>query len=342
AARLEEAPDGGVQLLVPGLMVRAGRTRGAARVGGQSVDVFGLGLRLASGRPARIVQLVAHADLVWSNRVGSHDQPQGEDLRRGPHDADRIAHLTRELEAERARAAPGRRALPRGNELRRPVRRGGGRVDDGLALAADRREGRGRTRAGRAGASSRKRWSRSGTPAAPTAAAPRPASAARASATVRSGCEGRYTGLWYNRAVRSLVLDRYIVHELIPPFALGGALFTFFLIIDRIYHLTDLVVTKGVPFYLVVQLLVYMLPSFLAHTLPMALLVAILLAGGRLAGDLEIIALKAVGVSAFRLFRPVLAVALVVTAITAGLTLVVNPVANGEFQRQLFKIVQAR
>ena len=132
------------------------------------------------------------------------------------------------------------------------------------------------------------------------------------------------------------------MHELIPPFALGGALFTFFLIIDRIYHLTDLVVTKGVPFYLVVQLLVYMLPSFLAHTLPMALLVAILLAGGRLAGDLEIIALKAVGVSAFRLFRPVLAVALVVTAITAGLTLVVNPVANGEFQRQLFKIVQAR
>src|SRR5207249_2026139 len=249
-----------------------------------------------------------------SNRVGSHDQPQGEDLRRGPHDADRIAHLTRELEAERARAAPGRRALPRGNELRRPVRRGGGRVDDGLALAVDRREERGLT----------------------AAAPPGRASAARASATVRSGCEGRYTGLWYNRAVRSLVLDRYIVHELIPPFVLGGALFTFFLIIDRIYHLTDLVVTKGVPFYLVVQLLVYMLPSFLAHTLPMALLVAILLAGGRLAGDLEIIALKAVGVSAFRLFRPVLAVALVVTAITAGLTLVVNPVANGEFQRQLF------
>src|SRR5438034_685908 len=169
-----------------------------------------------------------------------------------------------------------------------------------------------------------------------------PERAARTSATVRSSREGRSTWLWYNRAVRSLVLDRYIVSELIPPFAFGGALFTFFLIIDRIYHLTDLVVTKGVPFYLVVQLLVYMLPSFLAHTLPMALLIAILLAGGRLAGDLEIIALKAAGVSAFRLFRPVLAVAPVVTAITAGLTLAVNPLANREFQRQLFRIVQAR
>ena len=131
------------------------------------------------------------------------------------------------------------------------------------------------------------------------------------------------------------------MRELIPPFVLGGALFTFFLLIDRIYHLTDLVVTKGVPFYLVVQLLVYMLPSFLAHTLPMALLVAILLAGGRLAGDLEVIALKAAGVSALRLFRPVLTVALAITAVTAVFTLVANPLANREFQRQLFRILEA-
>ena len=46
------------------------------------------------------------------------------------------------------------------------------------------------------------------------------------------------------------VLDRYIARELVSPFFFGGALFTFFLVIDRIYHLTDLVITKGVPFYL--------------------------------------------------------------------------------------------
>jgi LPS export ABC transporter permease LptG len=138
------------------------------------------------------------------------------------------------------------------------------------------------------------------------------------------------------------VLDRYIVRELFSPFCFGGALFTFFLVIDRIYHLTDLVITKGVPFYLVIQLLVFMLPSFLAHTLPMALLVAVLLAGGRLAGDMEIIACKAAGISTLRLFRPVLATALVVMVATASLTLIVNPLANQEFQRQLFKILQAR
>src|SRR2546421_6315117 len=85
-----------------------------------------------------------------------------------------------------------------------------------------------------------------------------------------------------------------------------------------------------------------MLPSFLAHTLPMALLVAVLLAGGRLASDLEVVAFKAAGVSALRLFRPVMAASLLIAGATAVLTLVVNPAANGEFQRQLFRIVQAR
>jgi LPS export ABC transporter permease LptG/LPS export ABC transporter permease LptF len=142
--------------------------------------------------------------------------------------------------------------------------------------------------------------------------------------------------------VRLLVLDRYILRELVSPFAFGCVLLTFFLVIDRIYSLTDLVITKGVPFYLVVQLLAFMLPSFLAHTLPMALLSSVLLAGGRLASDLEIVAFRAAGVSALRLFRPVLLASLVVTLATAGLTLVLNPMANREFQRQLFRILQAK
>jgi LPS export ABC transporter permease LptG len=144
------------------------------------------------------------------------------------------------------------------------------------------------------------------------------------------------------RLVRFLVLDRYIVRETVSPFAFGCTLFTFFLLIDRIYSLTDLVITKGVPSSLVVQLLVFMLPSFLAHTLPMALLVAVLVAGGRLTSDLEVVAFKAAGVSVLRLFRPVLLASLVVTLATASLTLVLNPAANHEFQRQLFRILQAR
>ena len=138
------------------------------------------------------------------------------------------------------------------------------------------------------------------------------------------------------------ILDRYIVKELGPPFAIGVGVFTFFLVIDRIYQLTDLVITKNVPFALVMPLLLYMLPAFLALTLPMATLVAVLLVCGRLAGDLEVAALKASGVSPLRLFRPFLAAGIVVTMLIAWLTLMVGPWSSGAFQRQLFRILQSR
>ncbi len=138
------------------------------------------------------------------------------------------------------------------------------------------------------------------------------------------------------------ILDRYLLRELAAPFALGTALFTFFLLIDRLYQLTELVITRGVPFHLVAQLLVFMLPLFLAHTLLMALLVAILLAGGRMAADLEVVACKAAGVSLVRLFRPVLIAALVVSLAAGALTLVLGPLANRQFQLQIFKILQSR
>jgi len=137
-------------------------------------------------------------------------------------------------------------------------------------------------------------------------------------------------------------LDRYLVRELVGPFLISVVLFTFFFLIDRIYHLTDLVITKGVPFHLVLQLLVFILPSFLALTLPMALLVAVLLAGGRLAGDLEIVACQAGGIGPGRLFRPVLLAAVAVAVTGAVFTMVLVPAAGQEFQRQLFKILQSR
>lgn len=138
------------------------------------------------------------------------------------------------------------------------------------------------------------------------------------------------------------ILDRYVYKEMGPPFLIGIAVFTFFLVIDRIFQLTDLVITKSVPFSLVLPLLIYMLPAFLALTLPMALLVTVLLVCGRLAGDLEVAALKASGVSPLRLFRPFLAVGIIVTLLVSWLTLVVGPWSSGAFQRQLFRILQSR
>lgn len=138
------------------------------------------------------------------------------------------------------------------------------------------------------------------------------------------------------------ILDRYVVQELGPPFAISVGVLTFFLVIDRVYQLTDLVITKQVPFRLVLTLLLYLLPPLLSLALPVALLLAVLVACGRMTGDFEVTALTASGVSPVRLFRPFVVVGLVVAALSAWLTLAINPWASGAFQQKLFEVLQAR
>ena len=138
------------------------------------------------------------------------------------------------------------------------------------------------------------------------------------------------------------ILDRYILKDLGPPFVLAVGMLTFFLVVDRVYQLTDLVITKSVPFHLVLGLLLLMLPAFLGLTLPMALLVAVLIVSGRLAAGMEVAAFEASGVSPIRLFRPIVLAALGVSAAVALITLVVAPAASGAFQNQLFHILQTK
>jgi LPS export ABC transporter permease LptG len=138
------------------------------------------------------------------------------------------------------------------------------------------------------------------------------------------------------------VLDRAFLVELAPSFGLAVTVFTFFLLLERLYDLTEMVITKGVPFHLVLQLLAYLLPALLVHALPMGLLVAVLLTAGRRAADLEVVACKASGISLVRIFRPALLATVAVSLTTGWLTLVLAPSANGAFQNQLFAILQAR
>ena len=137
-------------------------------------------------------------------------------------------------------------------------------------------------------------------------------------------------------------LDRYIYKEIFPAFFLGLILFTFFLLIDKIFDLTELLINKGVPGWMVGMLLVYILPAFLVLTIPMALLLAILVCFTRLSGDMEIVALKASGISPIRLLRPVLGVAVLAVLATFFLFVEAVPWGNLSFKQLVFQILQAR
>ena len=100
------------------------------------------------------------------------------------------------------------------------------------------------------------------------------------------------------------------------------------LIFNDLFRLTKLFVQKGVnPLYLA-ELIFYMMPVMVVLALPMAVLVAILLALGRLSTDNEIMAMKAHGVAFYQLMLPLLGVALILSFVNLGLMDYALPQAN--------------
>ena len=138
------------------------------------------------------------------------------------------------------------------------------------------------------------------------------------------------------------ILDRYILREMVVPFLLGLAIFTSILLIVRILKLVELVVNRGVPLAQMVRIFSYILPAFLEVTVPMALLLAILVAFGRLSSDSEVIAMRAAGISLYRLLVPVAIFAGVVALLTGWLSVTARPWGNSHLRQGLYEIVKTR
>lgn len=138
------------------------------------------------------------------------------------------------------------------------------------------------------------------------------------------------------------ILDRYIVREMVVPFLLGLGIFTTILLIVRILKLVELVVNRGVPLEQMARIFSYILPAFLEVTVPMALLLAILVAFGRLSSDSEVIAMRAAGISLYRLLLPVAVFASGVALLTAWLSITARPWGNSHLRTGLYEIVKTR
>ncbi len=136
-------------------------------------------------------------------------------------------------------------------------------------------------------------------------------------------------------------LDKYILREMIAPFAFGVGAFIIVLVsIDLLYDALKLIVREGYPAGVVVRAFVYRMPQTVTLTLPMATMFGALMAIGRLSSDGEVEAMRAGGVSFLRLAAPVLAAGLLISALSLVLNEAVVPPANAASNQLLLGLAQ--
>jgi LPS export ABC transporter permease LptF/LPS export ABC transporter permease LptG len=134
-------------------------------------------------------------------------------------------------------------------------------------------------------------------------------------------------------------IDRYVIREMFLPFLMGLVILTFLLQVPPFLAQSQNLIARGVAWSTVARALYMLLPQALSITIPMAVLLGILVAFGRLSADREFVAMQACGVSLLRLLRPVVLVAVVGTAATAYETIVALPNANQTFREITYGVV---
>lgn len=114
--------------------------------------------------------------------------------------------------------------------------------------------------------------------------------------------------------MRLRLLDKYVLAELLYPFIFGVAAFSsIFIASSMLFKIVQYITTYGASMTAVAKLFLYSLPEVINYTFPMSMLLASLMAFGKLSGSSEIVAMKSGGISYFRIVAPVLIVGFLVS-----------------------------
>ena len=136
--------------------------------------------------------------------------------------------------------------------------------------------------------------------------------------------------------MRLRLLDKYVLKELLYPFVFGVASFsTIFIASSMLFKIVQYITTYGAPISTVARLFLYSLPEIVNYTFPMSVLLAALMAFGKLSGNSEIVAMKSGGVSYYRIVAPVIVVGFIVSMFSVIWAEKVVPPSKHEAKRIL-------
>lgn len=133
-------------------------------------------------------------------------------------------------------------------------------------------------------------------------------------------------------------IQRYLFKELLSPFCVSLTFFTFIFIISQMKIITSHIVNYQIGMGTLGLLLVYTLPYFLQFVIPMSVMLSALLTFLRMSGDMEIVALKAGGISLYHLLPPIFLFGLGGTFVTAGMTIYASPLCHRASKQLLYKV----
>lgn len=143
------------------------------------------------------------------------------------------------------------------------------------------------------------------------------------------------------KAQRVNLLDRYIFKSVLGSCLAAVGLFAFVLMLgNAIRDLLGYVLADQLTPTTFVRLVLLLIPFTISYALPMGMLTGVLLTLGRLSADSEITAMRAAGISLFRMARPVVLLGVLGFLLGLYVNFTAMPQARLQYQRELADAVR--
>ena len=132
-----------------------------------------------------------------------------------------------------------------------------------------------------------------------------------------------------NFIIKIPLVDRWLIGQLLPPMLFAiGAFTAVSLSVGIMFDLVRKIVEFGLPLQIALKVLILKLPGFLVLSFPMSMLLATLLAYGKLSSNSELLALKSLGYTNKRIIVPVVFLSLLMTYLTFNFNDSLVPISN--------------
>jgi LPS export ABC transporter permease LptG/LPS export ABC transporter permease LptF len=141
---------------------------------------------------------------------------------------------------------------------------------------------------------------------------PKPAMASKGNGAPLTGLLSRFQSRSQratDRGVFPRILDQYVVFEFLKTFFLVLAAFVLLMLVFTAFDLLADILKNHIALYTVGAYLINLIPYMLYQLAPLAVLISVLVTFGALNRNSEIVAMKATGISLYRLVIPIVAIA---------------------------------
>lgn len=141
---------------------------------------------------------------------------------------------------------------------------------------------------------------------------------------------------------RARLAIKYISFEILPTLIMGLSVFILVLVMFQSFNLSEYIIVHGVKIETVSKLVFYIMLGYLPMLLPIALLFAILMVYGRMSGDSEIVAFKALGLSSTHLLIPAMIIGAIISLLSLQTSFRLAPWGNRNLDSMINVLAQTK